>query len=422
MRDAVLTIPPATRAAIDGRVHSRRCGIPSHRFSSVAFGLARTIARLTSIDGVSGHDHRRPALFANFSSSGPKTGCEINLPPSTAGTRNSKSGRLRFRRARREQLGTGGCKSAGGSLMKTLYVGVLVALWYLFNIYFNIYNKQVLKVYPYPVTITTAQFAVGTVFVLFSWATNIIKRPKITSSQLLVMVPLAIAHTLGNLFTNMSLGKVAVSFTHTIKAMEPFFSVFLSAMFLGETPTLPVVLSLAPVVGGVVLASLTEASFNWIGFWSAMASNLTNQGRNVVSKKLMDQKESLDNMTIFSIITVMSFLLMVPVTPLMEGIKFTPSFLQSAGLDVKEVFVRSLLAAIYYHAYQQLSYMILAYMSPVTHSVANCVKRVVVIVSAVLFFSTPVSRVNALGTAIALAGVFLYSRVTKLRPKKPKSA
>lgn len=52
--------------------------------------------------------------------------------------------------------------------------------------------------------------------------------------QLLAILPLAVAHTLGNLFTNMSLGKVAVSFTHTIKAMEPFFSVVLSAMFLGE--------------------------------------------------------------------------------------------------------------------------------------------------------------------------------------------
>lgn len=52
--------------------------------------------------------------------------------------------------------------------------------------------------------------------------------------QLAAIFPLAIVHTLGNLFTNMSLGKVAVSFTHTIKAMEPFFSVILSAMFLGE--------------------------------------------------------------------------------------------------------------------------------------------------------------------------------------------
>ena len=39
------------------------------------------------------------------------------------------------------------------------------------------------------------------------------------------------------------------------------------------------------------------------------------------------------------------------------------------------------------------------------------VKRVVVIVFAVVFFSNPVSFQNALGTAIALAGVFAYSQV-----------
>ena len=52
--------------------------------------------------------------------------------------------------------------------------------------------------------------------------------------QILAILPLACVHTMGNLFTNMSLGKVAVSFTHTIKAMEPFFSVLLSALVLGE--------------------------------------------------------------------------------------------------------------------------------------------------------------------------------------------
>jgi hypothetical protein len=36
--------------------------------------------------------------------------------------------------------------------------------------------------------------------------------------------PLAVVHTLGNALTNISLGAVAVSFTHTIKATEPFFS------------------------------------------------------------------------------------------------------------------------------------------------------------------------------------------------------
>lgn len=312
-----------------------------------------------------------------------------------------------------------GEKPESSSLFKTLELGALFGLWYLFNIYFNIYNKQVLKVYPYPVTVTAIQFAVGTVIVSLMWGLNLYKKPNVSGSQLAVILPLALVHTLGNVFTNMSLGKVAVSFTHTIKAMEPFFSVVLSAMFLGELPTFWVVASLVPIVGGVALASVTEASFNWAGFWSAMASNLSNQSRNVLSKKVMvKSEESLDNITLFSIITVMSFILLAPVALFMEGVKFTPTFLQSAGLNVNQIYTRSFLAALCFHAYQQVSYMILQRVSPVTHSVGNCVKRVVVIVSSVLFFKTPVSPINTLGTGVALSGVFLYSQVKRLKPKK----
>ncbi|KAA3459670.1 triose phosphate/phosphate translocator, non-green plastid, chloroplastic-like [Gossypium australe] len=313
-----------------------------------------------------------------------------NLVPS-----DSKPDRFEVRATAAESAGEG---EKSGSLVKTLELGLLFGLWYLFNIYFNIYNKQVLKVFHYPVTISAVQFAVGTIIVSLMWTFNLYKRPKVSGEQLVAIVPLALVHILGNLFTNMSLGKVAVSFTHTIKAMEPFFSVVLSAMFLGELPTLWVVGSLLPIVGGVVLASVTEASFN--------------------CKKLMVKKEeSLDNITLFSIITIMSFILLAPVAIFVEGIKFTPAYMQSAGLNVKEVVVRSLLAALSFHAYQQVSYMILQRVSPVTHSVGNCVKRVVVIVSSVIFFKTPVSLINSLGTGIALAGVFLYSRVKRIKPK-----
>lgn len=41
--------------------------------------------------------------------------------------------------------------------------------------------------------------------------------------------------------------------------------------------------------------------------------------------------------------------------------------------------------------------MLLEHVSPVSHSVGNCVKRVVVIVASVLFFRTPISPVNSLG-------------------------
>ncbi|CAL5339174.1 unnamed protein product [Camellia sinensis] len=187
----------------------------------------------------------------------------------------------------------------------------------------------VLKVFPYPITITSVQFAVGTILVLFMWTSNLCRRPKISGAQLVAILPLAVVHTSGNLFTNNSIGKVAISFTHTIKAMEPFFSVI---------PTLWVVASLLPIVGGVGLASMTEASFNWPGFWSAMASNLTNQSRNVLSKTFMVKKEeSLDNITLFSIRTIMSFFLLTPFTLLQEAPLPAPSSTKVVDFEVLDI-------------------------------------------------------------------------------------
>ncbi|XP_057447433.1 phosphoenolpyruvate/phosphate translocator 2, chloroplastic-like [Lotus japonicus] len=315
--------------------------------------------------------------------------------------------------------------SKPSDLVQSLQLGVMFATWYLLNIYFNIYNKQVLKVYPFPATVTAFQFGFASLMINLIWTLNLHPRPNITRSQFLSILPLALAHTMGNLLTNISLGKVAVSFTHTIKSMEPFFTVVLSSLFLGERPSFWVVSSLVPIVGGVSLASMTEVSFNWIGFSTAMASNLTNQSRNVLSKKLMaNDEETLDNINLYSVITIISFILLVPFAIFLEGIKSTPSYLQSAasqGLNVRELCVRSVLAAFCFHAYQQVSYGILQKVSPVTHSVGNCVKRVVVIVSSVIFFQYPVSPVNALGTAIALVGVFLYSRTKRSKPM-PKTA
>ncbi|KAL3636638.1 holo-[acyl-carrier-protein] synthase [Castilleja foliolosa] len=308
-----------------------------------------------------------------------------------------------------------------GEKIRTLQLGFMFAIWYMLNIYFNIFNKQVLKVYPFPTTVTAFQFSCGTILILLMWALNLHPKPKINRSQFASIFLLALGHTVGNLLTNISLGKVAVSFTHTIKAMEPFFTVLLSALFFGERPSFWIVSSLLPIVGGVALASFTEASFNWIGFGSAMASNLINQTRNVYSKKLMVKKEeTLDNINLFSIITIISFLLLAPAAICLEGFKFSPSYFRNAasqGLNVKDLCVRALLSGVCFHSYQQVSYMILQKVSPVTHAVGNSVKRVVVIVSSVIAFRTPVSLINSLGTGLALAGVFLYSRAKRIKPK-----
>ncbi|KAJ8440142.1 hypothetical protein Cgig2_003467 [Carnegiea gigantea] len=288
-----------------------------------------------------------------------------------------------------------------GSLVRGLQLTGMFGLWYLLNIYFNIFNKQVstvsfngfnlvlpsffccwvLRVYPFPSTLTAFQFGCGSLLVLLMWGFNLHPRPKITRSQFAAILPLAVAHAMGNLLTNVSLGKVAVSFTHTIKAMEPFFTVILSALFLPERPSIWVVASLVPIVAGVAL-------------------------------------EAIDNINLFSVITLICFVLLVPAAFLIDGVKFTPPYLQSIanqGVNVRELCVKALLSGLCFHTYQQVSYMILGMVSAVTHSVGNCLKRVVVIVSSVIFFQTAISPLNSFGTALALAGVFLYSRAKQLK-------
>ena len=69
--------------------------------------------------------------------------------------------------------------------------------------------------------------------------------------------------------------------------MEPFFSVLLSYLFLGEAQSPMIIATLLPIVGGVAMASVSEVTFNWPGFLAAMGSNITFQSRNVLSKKFM---------------------------------------------------------------------------------------------------------------------------------------
>lgn len=116
-------------------------------------------------------------------------------------------------------------------------------------------------------------------------------------------------------------------------------------------------------------------------------------------------KGGFDNVNLFSIITILSFFILTPIALIVEGTPFTPAALTAAGITNHALlFKRALLAGICFHAYQQVSYMILQRVTPVTHSIGNCVKRVVVIVASVFVFQNPVTPQNALGKVSLCVG------------------
>ena len=84
---------------------------------------------------------------------------------------------------------------------------------------------------------------------------------------------LVLVYTLGFCLTNGAFGAVNASLVDTVKAGEPIATVVLTLLFLpGEKVTLPIFLSLLPIVAGVAGSSMSDASFQLLGLAMAMGT------------------------------------------------------------------------------------------------------------------------------------------------------
>ena len=314
-------------------------------------------------------------------------------------------------------------KPAGG-LAETLQVGSYFALWYLFNIGYNIYNKQALNAMSYPWTIATIQMATGIFYFVPMWLLGLRKAPKLSMDDLKTLFPIALCHTGVHVGAVIALGAGAVSFAHIVKASEPVVTCGLNALLLGEILPLPVYLTLLPIIGGVAIASMKELSFTVLALASAMLSNVSSAARGVLSKKTMSGKqigENLDAQNLYAVLTAMSTAILIPTFLAIEGTGFFPAFksLVAAGQFTNKSLATLLaLGGATYYAYNEVAFLALGKVNPVTHAVGNTVKRVVIIVASVIAFKTPMSTGSIIGSSIAIAGTLLYSLAMNASKKK----
>lgn len=289
------------------------------------------------------------------------------------------------------------------------------ALWYALNIGYNIYNKQALNLVPLPWTLATVQLFAGIPYVMTLWMTGARVAPKLSTENVKNLLPSAVCHLGTHVGAVLSLGAGAVSFTHIVKASEPVVSAALSAIFLKQFMPIPVYLSLIPVIGGVGLASLKELSFTWLAFGTAMLSNVASASRAILSKTVMSGKpigENLNPSNLYAVLTIIAFALLLPLSLAIE----TPATIQAAwsaataaGTSSAEITKLFALSGIFYYLYNEVAFLALSEVAPVTHAVGNTIKRVVIILASVIVFRNPLSPLGALGSAIAIAGTLLYS-------------
>jgi solute carrier family 35 protein E1 len=312
------------------------------------------------------------------------------------------------------------------AILDTLETGMYFALWYLFNIGYNIYNKQALNVLDFPWTIATIQMATGIAYFLPLWLTGLRKAPKLSADDLKTLFPIALCHTGVHVGAVIALGAGAVSFAHIVKASEPVVTCVMNAAFLGQFLSPTVYATLIPIIGGVAIASMKELSFTWLALGSAMLSNVSSAARGVFAKKTMSGKkigENLDAQNLYAVLTAMSTLILIPIMFAVEGKGFFDAFkkLVAAGdFTNKSLSILLALGGATYYAYNEVAFLALGKVSPVTHAVGNTIKRVVIIVASVIAFNTPMSTGSMIGSTIAILGTLLYSLAMNAEGKKKK--
>uniref|UniRef100_A0A1J3DYI9 Triose phosphate/phosphate translocator, chloroplastic n=1 Tax=Noccaea caerulescens TaxID=107243 RepID=A0A1J3DYI9_NOCCA len=301
-----------------------------------------------------------------------------------------------------------------------LVTGFFFFMWYFLNVIFNILNKKIYNYFPYPYFVSVIHLLVGVVYCLISWSVGLPKRAPIDSNLLKVLIPVAVCHALGHVTSNVSFAAVAVSFTHTIKALEPFFNAAASQFVLGQSIPISLWLSLLPVVLGVSMASLTELSFNWLGFISAMISNISFTYRSIFSKKAMTD---MDSTNVYAYISIIALFVCIPPAIIVEGPQLLKHGFSDAIAKVGMTkFVSDLFwVGMFYHLYNQLATNTLERVAPLTHAVGNVLKRVFVIGFSIVIFGNKISTQTGIGTGIAIAGVAIYSVIkAKIEEDKRK--
>lgn len=326
---------------------------------------------------------------------------------------------------------------AAWALKTTSYFG----LWYFFNIFYNVANKKVLNALNLPWLQSLVCVAVGVPYIAATWLFGVRATPVLTKSQIKELIPIVSLHSAGNVGGNVAFGAGALGFAHVLKSMEPAFTALFSGLLTGKWQHPAVYATLVPVMGGVAYASASELNFNMLQFVAAMVSNIGFSLRAVIGKQIMsdsawDRKiTKLDGPNTFSVMQLGSTIVTLPFVFAIEGWKalvpwMHPNWKNAIGrLDHAGAMITPgylwkniIMSGMAFQLYYEAAFLALDAVSPITHSIGNNIKRIVIVVTSVIIFGQKMSTKGIIGSSIAMAGVFIYSLATEHFSNKAKKA
>eukprot|EP00039_Didymoeca_costata_P011369 m.159449 g.159449 ORF g.159449 m.159449 type:complete len:322 (-) comp15151_c1_seq10:1495-2460(-) len=297
-------------------------------------------------------------------------------------------------------------------------LSILIVAWYSTSTMQNIWSKKVLKRFPHPMTLTLCQFgSIALVMPVLMQAWNKRQRPFTRQQWIGGILPLMLLKLFSSFSGFMTLLKVPVSYAHTVKALMPLFTVGFSKVILRTSYSWQIYMSLIPIVLGVIVTSATQLEFNLLGLVSALLSCCSLSLQSIFSKKVM---KGIDHLNLLLGTTQVCFLFFLPVWFFYEGysMMFGSALARHTFMEFHEVMFELLGASLCNCAQTIIAFTFLSLVQPVSYSVANVSKRIVVIGGSMVYFGNLSSPSNLFGMFMAICGVAWYNKVKLDETKK----
>ncbi|KAJ1473402.1 triose or hexose phosphate/phosphate translocator [Baffinella frigidus] len=281
---------------------------------------------------------------------------------------------------------------------------LLVVAWYLGNTGYNIYNKKALNLIHAHWTVAFAQLVVGVLWCIIMWGTGLRKAPRLTTKDWMSLAPIGLFAAAAHGGSVLALGAGAVSFAQIVKACEPVFAAVV-ALLVPPVETKPALayLMLLVIVGGVGLACVKEGkgveinyfAFGWASFANLAAALKGKLGKDKTHQLKAQKDKNMDSANVYAVMNILSALwtLIVVLGTEAGGLKGTwehacdPCLLVDTAAN--DIIFNVVASGVFYYLYNEFAFAFTAKVGPVTSSVLNTLKRVIIIVVTSVHTLTP---------------------------------